>query len=335
MDALDGLLRGLTHRVAAALTDDLATPGQLRHRAWTHPLHGLVRPTGADPGQPLARIHDAVAVGGPRGVLGGWACAFVSGVTVLDGIDWRGAEQPVLIFTPDTQLRPRSGLEPSRMRLRADEVVDLDGLRVTTLARALYDEMLRAGSVREALAVLDAGTSRVSRGARTGRDSVRDLVARHKKTRGIVRVRAAVELGSERVASRGESRLRHTGLEAGAGPFLVNAPVFDTSGRLVGIVDLLDEEAGLVLEYDGADHRQPKRHSDDNSREEDLEDLNLTVVRATSYDATRLVALDRRIRVGRRRGLSRQRRYDRWSTVPPAWWYGSQLAQTWGYPPWR
>ncbi|MDQ3104955.1 MAG: hypothetical protein M3Q87_06995 [Actinomycetota bacterium] len=181
----------------------------------------------------------------------------------------------MLIFTPDTQLRPRYGLEPSRMRLRADEAVVLDGLRVTTLARALYDEMLRAGSVREALAVLDAGTSRASRGARTGRDSVRDLVARHKKTRGIVRVRAAVELGSERVASRG-------------------GPGCATPGWRLA----------------------PGRSW-------------------SSYDATRLVALERRTRVGRRRGLSRQRRYDRWSTVPPAWWYGSQLAQTWGYPPWR
>lgn len=334
MDAF-GLPRGLSHTVAAALSHDLATPAQLRHRAWTHPLHGVVRPSGVDPGQPLLRIHDAVAVGGASGVLGGWACALVSGVPVLDGLDGSGAEQPVLIFTPERQLRPRPGLEPSRMRLRADEVVELDGMRVTTLARALYDEMLRARSLREAVAVLDAGTSRVTIGARTNLGAVRDLVARHKKTRGIVQVRAALELGSERVASRGESRLRVSGFEAGAGPFLVNAPVFDPSGRLVGIADLLDEEAGLILEYDGADHRQLRRHSHDNAREEDLEALGLTVVRATSHDQTRLADLDRRIRVGRRRGLVRQRRFDRWTTVPPAWWYGSKLAGHWGYPPWR
>ena len=36
----------------------------------------------------------------------------------------------------------------------------------------------------------------------------------------------------------------------------MNCPVHDRSGRLLGIADLLDEEAGLVVEFDGADHRR-------------------------------------------------------------------------------
>ena len=330
-----GLPYGLSHRVSSARTSSLATAAQVRGKAWTHPYHGLIRRTDPDPGQPMARIHDAVELGGAGSVLGGWACAYVSGVTAFDGFDRRLRERPVLVFTPNGQLRPRAGFEPSRMRLRANEIQDVGEIAMTSLARAMYDEMLRAPSVREALAVVEAGTSRVTRDARTSLGSVIALVQQHKKTRGIVAARAALELACERSASHGESRLRLEALGAGAGPFLVNAPVFDPAGVLVGIVDLLDQEAGLVLEYDGAHHCELERHSADNAREEDLENLNLAVVRATGVDLTNGAEFDRRIRRGRRRGLARDRRQDRWTTDPPAWWYGSRLAKRWGVPPWR
>ncbi len=44
---------------------------------------------------------------------------------------------------------------------------------------------------------------------------------------------------------------------------LVNCAILDRDGRLLGIADLLDEAAGLVVEYDGADHRGAIRHSKD------------------------------------------------------------------------
>jgi len=147
----DGLPVGLTHRTETCLAYGMATPSQLRGAGWTRPEHGLVRPAGADPGQPMLRIHDAVARAGPDGVLGGWACAHVLGVSTLDGLDLRARVRPVLVLTPTGQLRPRPGLEPSRMRLRSDEIEVVNQLKVTSLARAVYDEMLRAGSVREAL----------------------------------------------------------------------------------------------------------------------------------------------------------------------------------------
>ncbi len=45
-------------------------------------------------------------------------------------------------------------------------------------------------------------------------------------------------------------------------------PIFDRSGRLLGIPDLLDIEAGLAIEYDGDDHRTARRHSSDVGRED-------------------------------------------------------------------
>ena len=48
--------------------------------------------------------------------------------------------------------------------------------------------------------------------------------------------------------------------------------------------DLLDLESGLAGEYDGSTHRGLREHTEDNAREECLEDLGVEVVRATSLD---------------------------------------------------
>jgi hypothetical protein len=101
---------------------------------------------------------------------------------------------------------------------------------------------------------------------------------------------------------------------------LVNRAVFDDCGRFVGIPDLLDVEAGLVLEYDGSGHRERMQHNRDNGREERLEDVNLIVVRADSYDYRyQRPQLIERLRKARARGLRRDRRRDRWTLEPPPW----------------
>lgn len=330
----DGLPVGLSHRTGSLLKWQDATPQTLRGPHWARPSHGLIRPAGADLGQPLTRIHDAVALAGPDGVLGGWAGAYVHGVHALDGLDRLGQERPVLVFTPTGQLRRRAGIDPSRTRLQAGEFQQVRDLRVTSLERAIYDEMLRARTLREALVALEAGVSTVTPGARTSLAAMARLVGSHRKTRGIVDARAALHLGCERVASAGETRLRLCALDAGVGSFLVNAPVFGPAGGLVGVVDLLDQEAGLVLEYDGAGHHEADRYAADNAREEALEDLGLVVVRAAAADLASGPDLDRRIRRGQRRGLARRRTHDTWTTVPPPWWAGSRSERRWGWPPW-
>lgn len=104
----------------------------------------------------------------------------------------------------------------------------------------------------------------------------------------------------------------------------VNLPVFDRDGRLLGIPDLLDEEAGFVVEFDGQQHRLRRQHRDDNLREELFESAGLTVTRADSLDLAHYRSdLVRRLIDGRARGLRRDRRHDRWTTVPPPWWFAA------------
>lgn len=64
----------------------------------------------------------------------------------------------------------------------------------------------------------------------------------------------------------------------------MNPPVFDLAGNFLGIVDLLDVEAGLALEFDGQAHRLRGQHRHDNIREERLEHANLVVCRVDSLD---------------------------------------------------
>ena len=49
-------------------------------------------------------------------------------------------------------------------------------------------------------------------------------------------------------------------MDAGLPTPLCNEPVFSLDGQLLGYPDLFDPEAGSVGEYDGADHKDGKRH---------------------------------------------------------------------------
>ena len=109
-------------------------------------------------------------------------------------------------------------------------------------------------------------------------------------------------------------------LDAGRGRPLVNQPLFDLRGRLLGYPDLFDPDAGVVGEYDGADHRSAQRHSDDVDRESGFRDHLLEVVRFTGPDMNAPQRVTERIRAAyaRARWVAPARRT--WTLVPPAHW---------------
>jgi len=74
-------------------------------------------------------------------------------------------------------------------------------------------------------------------------------------------------------------------------------------GRFVARVDLLDDRAGVVGEYDGSYHASSVRRSDDARRQAELESLGLVVVRATGHDVEdrRRSAWRERLRMAYRR----------------------------------
>lgn len=327
MDGPD-LVSTLSARTQTYLADG-KTANDLRSVHWVHPHHGLVRPASVSLEQPALRVADAIGLMTPGCALGGWASLWYQRVAMVDGTAWNGAELPVRVHCgAGAQIRSRAGIEPCHAEVLDGEMVDLGAFSCTTLARAAYDEMRLASGLREAVVVADMATSTTARGAHTSRQNVHDLVARHHKTRGIVQARTAMSYVSTRSASPLESRMRVFAItEAGIEAWLVNVPVFDLYENLLGIVDLIEPRAALVLESDGGDHRERVRHDDDNAREERLERHNLTVVRAGSADLGCRLELGSRIRGGYRDGIARNRARDRWTLEKPGWW--------WSWPPGR
>ena len=210
----------------------------------------------------------------------------------------------------------------------ADETLVFDHVAVTTLARAVYDQALDARGVRETVVVIDMGVSRVISQARTTLANIHRLVERHHKTRGIVRVRNALALATDRSASPWETRTRMlASLDADINGLLQNVPVFNLAGDLLGIADLIDPETGLVIESDGAHHREAEQHTDDNRREERFERANAVVCRVTALDHR-----DRWNTVARIRQayLDAARQTNRsWTLEKPDWWWRWEPGRRW------
>lgn len=305
-----------------------ATPGELRRAR--HPYRSIVSPVGPDEDTPEMRIANVVPMMTDTSVLTGWAAAYLQGVRMLDGRDKHYRELPIVIASPEAgQHRRRSDIEPTRRSVLPGEWVRFGGVNVATIARAAYDLALDAPDLREAIVSIDMCTSSVLGHGRTTLANVRGLLERHVKTRGIVKARKAVELASPRSASPWESRTRDVAQRiAGIETLKVNVPVFDLHGNLAGVADLLDEDAGFVIESDGSGHREELVHADDNAREEGFERLGLFVSRVGSVDHRDERALVDRLASGRLHArMSHQARS--WTLKKPDWWWRWAPGRRW------
>lgn len=236
---------------------------------------------------------------------------------------------PVLL-APGQRRRSGNGISYRQSR-RAARGSLVDGIPVTTLLRAALDLALHAPDLTEAVVGLDAvlGSGRLpyARLERAGRG----LLPR----RGARQARRAIELARIGVRSTWESRLRVFAVqELGWTQLEPSRAVFDLTGGsmlgLLGVPDLLDIEAGLAIEYDGArwrgqefGHRDRAQHRADNEREERLERAGLVVVRVEKADLIgHRARLAERLLAARECGLRRDRTRDRWTVDEPEHWIG-------------
>jgi hypothetical protein len=192
-------------------------------------------------------------------------------------------------------------------------------MRVTPPLRTALDLARWAPDLTEAVVALDL----VLAADVVALDALHGAAAQLGGARGVVQARRAVALARSGVRSPWESRLRMTYvLDLGFPVPLVNPVVLGPDLTFVGIPDLLDQEAGLALEYDGASwtaaarrngHRDVDQHRDDNVREELLERTGLFVTRVDKVDlAQQRARLLRRLAAARGHGLGRDRFRDRW-----------------------
>ena len=149
-----------------------------------------------------------------------------------------------------TRITPGHGEHSDRMtvrhtRLAEDEVTVIDGMRVTTLARTVFD-LARSLSFEWGVMACDAGY-------RQGLDAthLQLTTRRHPRLRGAPRARRVADFGDPRSESAAESLSRVQIFRAGLPVPTLQHELFDANGVFVARPDFVWPEFRLVGEVDG------------------------------------------------------------------------------------
>lgn len=152
----------------------------------------------------------------------------------------------------------RQGVAGGSRDLKGVDVIDLDGLLVTSPVRTALDLACKL-SARDGLAALDAFMRRFG----ITRSELRRLLVRYFRRRGVRRARPLVAMADARSESPGESWTRYEILTHGLPPPTPQAWV-DIDGAPTYRLDLPYSRHRVVVEYDGEEF-----HTSDNDREYD------------------------------------------------------------------
>jgi hypothetical protein len=181
---------------------------------------------------------------GRDGIIAGRAAA------ALHGANWVEAGTPIeLIGGRD---RSPSGIIMRNERIDADEVVEIDGMLVTSPARTALDlgrHLPRDDAVRHLDAL--AGATNVE-----AADAL-SLASRHRRARGLRRAGIALGLMDAGGQSPMETRLRLWYIDAGFPRPTTQIHV--TDGFADAFLDMGWEEPMVGADYDGEQHRSSRR----------------------------------------------------------------------------
>jgi len=295
------------------------TRGQARGGQWRRVGQGLYVPAHVPDDLPEQRIAEAAARLPADGAVTGWAAGRLLGAGYLDGLMPDGRTRlPVPLATGSrARLRPAPGVRLLRNDLPGADVSAALGIPCTIPERAALDTARTTSALVERVVVLDM----LMLGELTSPERLRRYAADNAGLPGVGLLISALDLADENSWSPNETRTRVVWrVEAGLPRPLVNRPVFDRHGRLLGYPDLLDEEAGLVCEFDGADHRRARRHSADVDREATFRRHLLEVTRVTGPDLSVPERVRSRLLAARSRARWLPESERPWTTTPPAGW---------------
>lgn len=267
-------------------------PATLRRRAEAGKIERIRPGTFAAAGQRTAEErHRLLLAGTWRHLAEGTVISHTS-AALLHGL-------PVLRerLGPVTAIRTTSNgsrsryLHCRRASLAPGEVIELDGIRATSLARTVCD-LATTLPFDEALAAADAA---LARGVQRGQ-----LVAAGRARGRIARVRAHADPSSE---SPAESMSRALILDAGLPPPALQHEVADRAGRVVARADFAWPELRVIGEFDGAvkydgslGTAPADAIAEERQREWRLRDLGWTVVRWSWRDLRSPGVVEQRLR---------------------------------------
>ncbi len=212
---------------------------------------------------------------GRRGIVAGRAAA------ALHGAKWVDKFTPIEIIGPFNH--PPPGVIVRRERISANEMVELGGLPVTSLARTAFDlaRHLPRGLAVSNLDALSAATGVVAA-------DVTPLITTHKGARGVRQCRTALSLMDGGAQSPKESWLRLVLIDAGLPRPVTQIRITDRN--LVAYLDMGWEQLMVAVEYDGEQHRTDRsQYVKDIRRAEMASRLGWNVIRVINEDRPNLV----------------------------------------------
>lgn len=265
------------------------TAGRLRARDLARPLHGARAREPLNHLDLLRLIRERVP---PHAFFCGPTAAAAHRMPLPGPLRDAAAARPhVAVALPANRVR-RPEVVGRALAVEPDDIVEVDGIRLTTVERTWVD----LGASLSLGALVAAGDALIARGGpRTTVDALELAHERAGRSRGAVRRAEALPLLDDGAESPRESELRVLLIRAGLPRPETNVVIRD-GWRFVARVDLLYRDARLVLEYDGDYHRDLSQRSRDQSRRAELESLGYRVTVVTARDFDDPGALVRRIR---------------------------------------
>lgn len=292
-------VEGLVHPLRMDPLGEIGpTRGQAHGPAWVRTDHGWYVHASAPRHLVEQRILEQTVRLPRGGAVTGWAACRLHGAAYFDGVaaDGRTWLPVPLNIGPQRSLPTTPRATPHHHVLLPRDRTVRQGIPTVIVERATYDAMRFAASLREAVRCFDM----MAAAGLCSLQMMREYAARQPQHR--IKVLRALALASEHALSPPEVdvRLVHE-LDLGLPRPLVNPLVLDRDGHLVAMVDLLDVEAGLVIEVDGPHHRRASVAAADNRRTTVLYRLGLEVVRFTGAEARRARLVADRLQVARSR----------------------------------
>jgi hypothetical protein len=223
----------------------------------------------------------------------------------------------VCLAVAGCDVRAQPDIAVSKERLNPVLLTTVDGVRLTVPVRSADFEMRYAESLWAAVEVLDmaAYSDLVSI------DEMWRHALAHPGWTGIGQERTAIALADENSWSPQETWTRLVWVViAGLPPLLCNRPLFDRRGNFMGTPDLIDEEAGLIVEYEGVVHLDRVRRGSDVKREAVFRRHGLEYMAVVGADHAAPSALAARMHEARRRAAFASSSGRDWTLELPHWW---------------
>lgn len=225
------------------------------------------------------RIRAAWKWSGEQAIIAGHSAA------LLHGSKWVDDDRPVELIYANRHRRP--GFIVHSVRISDDEITTIDDLKVTSVARTMFD-LARWHDQTTAVIAIDA----LVQATKADPADALLLAGPCKGRRSIAAARRTLSLVDGGAQSPPESRLRLFLGSRGFPPVQTQIPIRSADGgRVLFYLDMGWPEWKIAIEYDGDQHRTNRsQYSYDRHRIKALEDDGWIIIRVTSTDSKATIA---------------------------------------------